>query len=114
WGPRPQIDRLVLKIVPDRDECVRMVARGEAHYFPQDTLTKDRLHLLDGATANIEVMKDPGPGMALLDFNHRDRLWQDKRVRQAVAHAVDREEIATLADPGVSQAWPHYLLGSTD
>ena len=114
WGARPEIDRLILKIVPERDECVRMVARGEAHYFPQDTLTKDRLHLLDGATANIEVMKNRGPGMALLDFNHRDAIWQDLRVRQAVAHAVDRDAIAKLADPGVSQAWPHYLLGSTE
>lgn len=114
WGPQPEIDRLILKIVPDREECVRMVARGQAHYFPQDTLTKERLHLLEGASANIEVKKDPGPGMALLDFNHRDRLWQNHNVRKAVAYAVDRVQIAKLADPGVSQAWPHYLLGSTD
>ncbi|MGC4787650.1 ABC transporter substrate-binding protein [Micromonospora sp. DT178] len=114
WGPQPEIDRLILKIVEDRDECVRMVARGEAHYFPQDTLTKDRLHLLDGATANIELLKDPGPGMALLDFNHGREIWQDKRVREAVAHAVNRAEIAELGDPGVSQAWDHYLLGSVE
>ncbi|MEU2662688.1 ABC transporter substrate-binding protein [Micromonospora sp. DT46] len=114
WGPQPEIDRLILKIVKDRDECVRMVARGEAHYFPQDTLTKDRLHLLDGATANIELLKDPGPGMALLDFNHGREIWQDKRVREAVAHAVNRAEIAELGDPGVSQAWDHYLLGSVE
>lgn len=91
-----------------------MVTRGEAHYFPQDTLTKDRLHLLDGATAPIEVKKDEGPGMALLDFNHRHPLWQDLRVREAVAHAINRDQISELADPGVSQAWPHYLLGSTE
>ncbi|MFG3698599.1 ABC transporter substrate-binding protein [Micromonospora sp. NPDC047620] len=114
WGPQPEIDRLILKIVPDRDECVRMVARGEAHFFPQDTLTRDRLHLLDGATADIELLRDPGPGMALLDFNHGRELWRDQRVREAVALAVDRKEIAELGDPGVSQAWDHYLLGSVE
>ncbi|MER7276224.1 ABC transporter substrate-binding protein [Dactylosporangium sp. NPDC000244] len=112
WGPQPEIDRLILKIVPDRDECVRMVARGEAHIVPQDTLTKDRLHLVQGAPG-VEIMTREGPGMALLDFNHGRKLWQDKRVRDAVAHAVNRDEIAQLGDPGVSQAWDHYLLGNS-
>ena len=113
WGPRPEIDRLVLRIVPDRDECVRMVARGEAHVVPQDTLTKDRLHLMDGAT-HAELVTFEGPGMALLDFNHAHPRWQDPRVRRAVAHAIDRGPIEELADPGVSRAWDHYLLGSTE
>lgn len=114
WGPRPEIDRFIIKIVPDRDECIRMIADGRAHYHPQDTLTKDRLHLLEGATANIELKKDPGPGMALLDFNHRHELWQDPRVRKAIGHAIDRSKIAEITEEGVSQAWPHYLLGSTE
>ena len=113
WGPQPEFDRLILKIVPDRDECVRMVARGEAHVVPQDTITKDRLHLLDGAT-HAELVTFEGPGMALLDFNHAHAFWQDERVRRAVAHAVDRAPIDALADPGVSYSWPHYLLGSTE
>lgn len=113
WGPRPEIDRLILKIVPDRDECVRMVARGEAHMVPQDTLTKDRLHLMDGAR-NAEIHTRRGPGMALLDFNHNDPRWQDSRVRRAIAHAIDRTAIEPLGDPGISQAWNHYLLGSTE
>ena len=112
WGPRPEIDRLTIKIVPDRDECVRMVARGEAHIVTQDTLTKDRLHLMDDAV-DAEVLTRPGPGMALLDFNHGRKLWQDERVRRAVAHAIDRSRIEELGDPGVSQAWDHYLLEST-
>lgn len=113
WGPQPEIDRLVLKIVPDRDECVRMVARGEAHIVTQDTLTRDRLHLMDDAQ-NAEVLARPGPGMALLDFNHGRGMWQDERVRRAVAHSINRAPIEELGDPGVSQAWDHYLLGSTE
>ncbi|GAA4921554.1 peptide/nickel transport system substrate-binding protein [Stackebrandtia albiflava] len=113
WGPRPQIDRLILKIVPDRDECVRMVARGEAHIVTQDTLTRDRLSLMDDAV-DAEVLTRRGPGMALLDFNQSRPLWQDARVRRAVAHAIDRSAIEELGDPGVSQAWPHYLLASTE
>jgi ABC-type transport system substrate-binding protein len=114
WGPQPEIDRLIIKIVEDRDECVRMVGRGEAHFFPQDTLTFDRLHLLDEATEEVELLARKGPGMALLDFNHGKALWQDQRVRDAIAHAVNREDIAAITDPGVSQAWDHYLLESVE
>ncbi len=112
WGPQPEIDRLILKIQPDRDECVRMVTRGEADFFPQDTLTYDRLHLIEGA--DVELMRGRGPGMALLDFNHKNPLWADQRRRDAVAMAVNRADIAKIADPGASEAWDHYLLGNVE
>jgi peptide/nickel transport system substrate-binding protein len=111
WGPQPGIDRLILKIQPDRDECVRMVVRGEADFFPQDTLTFDRLHLIEGAE-HLELMRRRGPGMALLDFNHGSPLWADQRRRDAIAHAINRADIARIADPGASEAWDHYLLAS--
>jgi peptide/nickel transport system substrate-binding protein len=113
WGPQPAIDRIVLKIVPDRDECVRMTARGEAHLIPQDTLTHDRLHLARDLV-DTELLVRQGPGMAILDFNHGLGRWQDIRARRAVASAVDRGQIAAVGDPGVSREWSHYLLGSTE
>ncbi|MGZ9811673.1 ABC transporter substrate-binding protein [Pseudoroseicyclus sp. H15] len=112
WGPQPEIDRLILKIEPDRDECVRMVTRGEAHFFPQDTLTLDRMHLVEGA--DVEIMRGKGPGMALLDFNHGSGDWDDQRRRDAVAHAVNRADIEKITDPGYSFAWPHYLLETVE
>lgn len=113
WGPQPEIDRIILKIQPDRDECVRMVVREEAHFFPQDTLTRDRLHLVEGAD-NIEVTRGVGPGMALLDFNHGTGAWDDPRKREAIARAVNRTKLKELGDPGVSQEWDHYLLATVD
>lgn len=113
WGPQPEVDRLTIKIEPDRDECVRMVARGDAHIVTQDTLTLDRMGLMDQAK-DAEVLARPGPGMALLDFNYSLQMWQDERIRRAIAHAVDRSEIDKISDPGVSRSWNHYLLRSTE
>ena len=90
-----------------------MVVRGEADFFPQDTLTYDRLHLIEGAD-NVELMRGKGPGMALLDFNHGSPLWQDQRRRDAIAHAINRADVAKVEDPGASAAWDHYLLESVD
>lgn len=114
WGPQPEIDRVRIRIQPDRDECVRMVCRGEAHCVPQDTLTFDRLNLLEGATAPIRLDGSRGPGMALLDFNHSKPLWHDRRVRRGIAAAVDRSRFTALADPGVADPWDNYWIGSVE
>jgi ABC-type transport system substrate-binding protein len=113
WGPQPGIDRIIIKIVPDRDECVRMVVDGRADFIPQDTLTADRLHLIEGAD-HVDYLRAPGPGMALLDFNHGSELWADQRRRDAIARAVNRADIDAIADPDAARAWDHYLLGQPE
>jgi peptide/nickel transport system substrate-binding protein len=112
WGARPEIDRITIRVVPDRDECVAMVCRGEADCVPQDTLTYDRLDLVRGSEAVVRLDRKPGPGMALLDFNHAKAPWDDQRVRRAVAAAVDRSKFGPLADPGVAEPWDHYWIKS--
>lgn len=114
WGAQPEIDRIVIKIVEDRAECVRMVMDGKADTVPQDTLTKERMHLVDPDSDRAKVVRQVGPGMALMIFNHRDPRFADKRVREAMAKAVDRSALEPLADRGMSQPWPHYSLDSMD
>lgn len=112
WGPRPEIDRIIIKVVPDRDECVRMVGRGEAHLVTQDTLTIGNLHLLDEATVPVDLHTRRGPGQALLAFNHARPGFDDRRVREAVGRIIDREAMRPLSQPGVSEPWPHFSLGN--
>ncbi|MFI1196400.1 ABC transporter substrate-binding protein [Micromonospora sp. NPDC020750] len=113
WGPRPQIDRVILDIEPDLDEAVRKVADGRAHYLVQDVLTFPRLHLAEGSEV-ASVWRKRGPGIAVLGFNHTQDRWHDRRARAAVAHAVDRRRLIPLSDPGWSEPYPHYLPRSVD
>jgi peptide/nickel transport system substrate-binding protein len=112
WGPEPGVDRIELIVVPDIDEGVRMVARGDADYMVQDVLTFDRLHLLDGFDpANFRVTAQHGAGMARLEFNHRRAPWDNPDARRAIALAIDRTAFdEKLFDEGVSQSWNHYLI----
>ncbi|MDR2567076.1 MAG: ABC transporter substrate-binding protein [Bifidobacteriaceae bacterium] len=114
WGAQPEIDRITIRIVPDRDECVAMVCRGEAHCVPQDTLTFDRLGLLEGSEGLVRLDRKPGPGMALLDFNHGKPLWDNPLTRRAIAAAVDRTRFSQIADPGVAEPWDNYWIRSVD
>ena len=112
WGPQPKIERIEIIVIDDLEEGVKMVGRGDADYMEQDVLTYDRLPMLAANNpARALVTKQRGAGMARLEFNHRNPLWRDERARRAVAMAFDRSDFdATLADPGVSESWNHYLI----
>lgn len=112
WGPPPGVDRVIVKIVPDRDEILRMIRDGEADYCPQDVLTTKRLPQAP-ETPTRTVSRKRGPGIAVLSFNNHQPAWADRRLRAAIAHAVDREDLQSLVDPGYSTPWQHYLPGSS-
>lgn len=122
WGPQPEIDRIVMLIEPDRAECVRMVNDGRADALPQDTLIKSRMDLVTSGPDKVQLLRNVGPGMALLAFNHRDPRFDNKRVREAIACAIDRTGLEPLADRGpstvpglpMSQPWPHYSLSTME
>lgn len=109
WGPQPEIDRLIIKIVESSEQSLDMALRGEVHFATSYAKIDPSL-----AAPNVEVGGREGPGLAMLDFNHGRSLWQDSRVREAVSRAIDRSEFISVTDPGVSQPWPHYMLGSIE
>ncbi|HLR94581.1 MAG TPA: ABC transporter substrate-binding protein [Jiangellaceae bacterium] len=112
WGPPPGVDRVTIKIVPDRDEIIRMIKDGEADYCPQDVLTTKRLPQAP-ETETRTVSRKRGPGVAVLSFNYHRQQWNDRRLREAVAVAINRADLEPLVDPGYSEPWPHYLPGTS-
>jgi len=81
------------------DPTVRVLKllRGEVDILQND-LPSELLTLLDGKDA-IDVRFGPGSNFAYIGFNLQDPATGDLRVRQAVAHAIDRAAII------------HYVLG---
>ncbi|GIJ29378.1 peptide ABC transporter substrate-binding protein [Micromonospora qiuiae] len=112
WGPPAGVDRVTIVVEPDLDECVRMIADGRAHFAPQDVLTMKRLPLAEGS-AHATVYRERGPGVALLSFNYRQERWADRRLRLAIAHAVDRSRLERFAEPGWSEPWANFFPGSS-
>ncbi|MDR2253623.1 MAG: ABC transporter substrate-binding protein [Bifidobacteriaceae bacterium] len=113
WGVQAQVDRLILRVVPDRDEAVRLVARGEAHAVPQDVLTYGRLGLLEGSQ-HAQVARVPGPVLAILGFNYDKAPWRSRAARLGAAMAIDRPRLAALCEPGWSHELRNYLPPSVD
>jgi peptide/nickel transport system substrate-binding protein len=83
--------RVVVRIVPDDVVRALELRRGDIG-FVQDAFEPEVLDWLrrdDGLT----IRREPGTSAAYLAYNFRDRRLADRRVRRAIAHAVDRAQL---------------------
>lgn len=93
WGGRPNIDRLVYGFVEDSTSRVIGLESGDFDLILDVTATDaERLQSVE----NVEMLVSPGLGYTMLTMNQAVPELQDVRVRQAIAYAIDKEEIVTL------------------
>jgi len=91
-GP-PKNAGLVFKVVPDETMRGLELRKGDVDLVVND-LSPDVIHELQ-TTPAISVISGPGTDYAYIGLNLRDPMLADRRVRQAIAYAVDREAIVT-------------------
>lgn len=107
WGEGPYIERITYRIVPDREEGFALLERGEVHFCVQDVPCQE----IDvwKAKPGVDVMFHPGNAIAFMAFNWTRPLWQDHRVREAFARAIDRAPIGAGVCP-LARTPRHYYL----
>lgn len=111
FGEGPYIERITYRIMPDNDEAFRALEAGEVHFAVQD-VPCDQIEAFR-AKPGVGVMFHPGNSIAFIAFNWQRPAWQDKRVREAVARAIDRGPIAAGVCP-LATAPEHYYLERVD
>lgn len=87
WGPAPRVARVVVRPVRNAAQRLAALRAGELHAL--EGLDPDLL----GAVARdpgLVLLRRPAYATAYLAFNFRVREFQDRRIRQAVAQAVDK------------------------
>ena len=109
-GAGAEIQRLQFNVVPDTITSALELEKGSAD-VASNVLTLDMVYALRDS-AGVETATGPGSNVYYLNFNVADPALEDKRVRQAVALAIDRQAIvaalwrgharlaATLLPPG--------------
>lgn len=108
WGGEVAIDEVVIRIIPEiSTQVVELQTGGVDIAF---TLPADNYYALAGE-AGLESREFPGWGTHVLGFNSANPKLADIRVRQALAHAVDKQLIAEellrgQASPAVSAIAP--------
>ena len=87
----PKLENLVFKIIKDDNTRVLKLKKGEVDLI-QNALNYDSLAKLS-KESTLSFTKSPGITYAYLGFNLKDPLLKNKKVRQAIAYAIHREEI---------------------
>ena len=106
---RPLLDRIVVRFF--RDPSVRMLAlaKGEVDYYPFAGLRfRDILGIADNPDLRVtgQGYEALGP-VNYVEFNLREPPFDDLRVRQAVAYAIDQEFMVNTLHGGL----PHPGYG---
>src|SRR5271170_4870722 len=86
-----RIERIRFEVVPDTITSALELEKGSAD-LASNVVTLDMVHTLE-SRPNLRVESGPGSPVVYVTFNVTDPLLKDKRVRQAVACAIDRQPI---------------------
>ena len=86
-----RIEQIRFEVVPDTITSALELQKGSAD-LASNVLTFDMVHTLE-SRPNLQVESGPGSPVVYVTFNVTDPLLEDRRVRQAVACAIDRQTI---------------------
>jgi peptide/nickel transport system substrate-binding protein len=88
---RAKLDRVIYKIIPDSNVRILELKNGDIDFI-QNGFNLDLLPWLK-KNKNLRVVSKPGLNYAYLGFNLKDPILKKKKVRQAIAYAIDRKAI---------------------
>lgn len=98
FGGRPHIRYLKFKFYPNAKAAITALERGEvegvSYLPPTERVRVDEI-------ADVESYSAPLAGYTVLYFNLRRRPFFDVTIRQAIAHAIDREFLANEVAGGM-------------
>lgn len=102
WGEAPEVDSFQVKVIEDNDAKVLALRSGEIDailgasrlgYDAYSELSQDGQY---GASVNEDATRT-----RYLGFNFAKAPFDDVKVRQAVAHSIDRDTLSTTVFQGI-------------
>ncbi len=100
FGGRPRNEGVILRIVPDDIMRGLELRKGTMDVVVND-LAPDIVYQL-GQDPNLQLVEAPGVDYQYIGVNMRDPILQNTLVRQAIAHAIDRDAIITHLRRGLA------------
>lgn len=88
WAGAPHIQRIRFEVVPDDITDALELKKGSAD-VESNAITLDEVHALEGQR-NLRVDTAPSSVVLYANFNVNDPALRDRRVRQAIAYALDK------------------------
>jgi peptide/nickel transport system substrate-binding protein len=100
---QPDFDEFVLRIIPDAAARVAAFEKGEIDFMYSNGIPFTELNRI-AAMPNVTLVRTNVSAPAFLGIiNTKNKPFDDVRVRQALAHAIDREFMRNTIMPGFSE-----------
>lgn len=92
WGKKAYLDSIVFKYIPDTNTALAQFKAGEVDmiYPTPDIDLLNQLESIEGA----QVLSGAGTQFEQLGFNMKNPILKNKKVREAIAYAIDRKAIS--------------------
>jgi len=113
---RPRIDRYVYRIIPDSSTMYMELKAGGLDYMGLNPVQYQRQTDTPEFLSRFNKYRYPASIYTYLGYNLRHPLFRDKRVRQAMSSAINKDEIIQGVLLGMGQVahgpykpgtWPH-------
>jgi peptide/nickel transport system substrate-binding protein len=91
WAGAPKLARVRFAVVPDAITTALELKKGSGD-LESNAITLDMVHALRNAP-NLVTETAPSSVVVYINFNVQDAVLKDRRVRQAIACAIDRQAI---------------------
>jgi peptide/nickel transport system substrate-binding protein len=85
-----KVDRVVIRDIKDNSQRLAALKAGEIH--GTEGLNPDDLKTVQ-ADPNLQIILRPANTIAFLEFNYKIKEFQDAKVRQAIAQAINKKAI---------------------
>jgi peptide/nickel transport system substrate-binding protein len=105
-GPKAKLDRVFFKILT-ADVAIAQMERGELDLMILPVSEVDRMK----KNPNVSVVSVPSPSIDFLAYNMQRDYLKDKRIRQGMYHAIDREAMIKAIMQGEAQLVSQTIIG---
>ncbi|HEV7662130.1 MAG TPA: ABC transporter substrate-binding protein, partial [Chloroflexota bacterium] len=101
YGGRPNLDRVRLKVVPDNSARVVALESGDLDFVQSPVSPQDVSRVQSGG--KLKVDRTPAAGYTYINLNTADPILADKKVRQALSHLVNKQQIIDTIYKGIGK-----------
>jgi peptide/nickel transport system substrate-binding protein len=101
YGGRPNLDRVQVKVVPDNSARVVGLESGDLDFVQSPVSPQDVARVQ--SAGKLKVDRTPAAGYTYVNLNTADPILSDKRVRQALSHLVNKQQIIDTIYKGIGK-----------
>lgn len=106
WGDKPYLDKVVYSVMPDGNTAFQAFLNGELD--DTGSIPASESNRFDNDPDYV-VREKLWPNKLYINFNLREGNFANKKVREAVAYGIDKDEIFTKALKGVGEKSEYFI-----